>query len=122
MGQLLLDAAAAGRLDSPALAAAAAALLAAAASAVDGRLAYCQAALVDTLGAAERGLDRRMEILLVKCLRLRRSSVVKLDESLVQVRGKAVVMGRGLKREITHYGSRRGKGGRFKKGRCSVGH
>ena len=85
MGQLLLDAAADSRLDPPALAAAAAALLTAAASVVDGRLACCQASMVEALGAAGQGLDRRLEILLVKCLRLQRSSVVKLDKTLVQV-------------------------------------
>jgi hypothetical protein len=182
MGPLLLDAD--GRLDPPALAAAAAALLAAAASAVDGRLARCRAAMLESLGAAdsepgrgdplgrsmealsqdsakdsanhdeqhdavleslgaaeqpERGrgdrrmealpkagaetaeskdsaqpsnpgplgqvpassalappaagrgrVDRRLEALVVKCLRLQRSAVVRIDEALAQVRDRFV--------------------------------
>ncbi len=86
MGPLLLDAVTNGLLDSSALAAASATLLEAASSVVDRRLACCRSAIAEVLGAAEGNLCQRLEILVNKCLRLRLASVVRVDDTLVQVR------------------------------------
>ena len=84
---MLLDAAADGRLYPAALASASASLLNAAASAVDGRLAECRAAMAAALGVAGDGggLQRGVEVLVVRCMRLQRGSVVRVDDAMVQV-------------------------------------
>ena len=85
MAPLLLDAAADGRLDPPALSAASAALFEAVASAVDGRITGCRGAMAAALVAGDGGLERGLGMLVSKCIRLQYGSVVRVDEAMVQV-------------------------------------
>jgi hypothetical protein len=89
-GALLLDATTEGGLDASSLSATSTSLLAAVTSAIDRRLANCRSAIAESLGAREGGadtlkLDRGLELLVNKCMRLQRVAVVRVDTVLVEV-------------------------------------
>jgi hypothetical protein len=88
LGQLLLDASETSRLPPPSLSVVAAAIRAAAAAHAVGRLSRCRGYIADALGGG--ALEGGVELLVLKCMRARRETVVLINLESERVNGPAL--------------------------------